>query len=78
MLGWVSDRLSTKGKGDTMEAMIKVAMQLTAAQIKDAVIKIGGGIVATDIRMVRAALIEAYLRKTSEEQADQLMDEIGM
>ena len=61
-----------------MEAMIEVAMQLTAQEIKEAVIKIGGGYVATDIRMARAALIEAYLRKTSEEQADQLMTEIGM
>lgn len=61
-----------------MEAMIAKAMQLTAQEIKEAVIKIGGGYVDTDIRMVRAALIEAYLRKTSEEQADQLMDQIGM
>lgn len=61
-----------------MDAMIEVAMQLTVEQIKEAVIKIGGDHVATDIRMARAALIEAYLRKTSEEQADQLMDEIGL
>jgi hypothetical protein len=61
-----------------MDAMITVAMQLTVEQIKEAVIKIGGGHVDTDIRMVRAALIEAYLRKTSEEQADQLMDQIGL
>lgn len=61
-----------------MEKLIAKAMEMTIEQILEAVMFIGGGQVTTDFRMVRAALIEAYSRKTSGEDADALMDLLGM
>lgn len=61
-----------------MEKLIAKAMEMTVAQIIEAVTIIGGGLVSTEVTMVRAALIEAYINKTSEEQGDLLMDSIGL
>lgn len=61
-----------------MEKLIAKAMEMTVAQIIEAVTIIGGGMVSTEVTMVRAALIEAYINKTSEEQGDLLMDSIGL
>lgn len=61
-----------------MEMLVTKAMELTPAQLVASVKLLGGAHLPTDQRMVRAALIEAYARKTSPEQADSLMDEIGL
>lgn len=42
-----------------MEKLIAKAMEMTVAQIIEAVTIIGGGLVSTEVTMVRAALIEA-------------------
>lgn len=61
-----------------MDLLIAKAMEMTEAQIVECVKLLGGDHLPTDKNMVRAALIQAYQNKTSPEQADALMDEIGM
>ena len=46
--------------------------------ILDAVLLIGGGMVETAKRMTRAALIEVYVERTSADEAEALMDLIGL
>lgn len=46
--------------------------------ILECIMKIGGGHVSTEERMVRAALIDVYAERTSEEDADALMDVLGL
>jgi hypothetical protein len=46
--------------------------------ILDCIMQIGGGHVDVDKRMVRAALLDIYQERTSEEDVDALLDTLGM
>lgn len=50
----------------------------TTDMILECIMQIGGGRVDTDRRMVRAALIDVYIERTSEEDGDALMDVLGL
>lgn len=61
-----------------MEQLIAKARTQSTETILECLMVIGGGIVDVDERMVRAALIEVYKERTSEEDADALMDALGL
>ena len=55
----------------------KVRTQTTEI-ILDCIMKIGGGHVSVEERMVRAALLDVYEERTSGEDLDALMDVLGL
>ena len=61
-----------------MEKMIQHALTKNTQALVDAVKIIGGGSVSVEIRMARAAMIEAIVIREGETFADALMDEIGL
>jgi hypothetical protein len=61
-----------------IDAIKEKASQYSTEIILETIRTIGGGYVDQDKRMVRAALIDLYAERTSEDAADNLMDEIGL
>ena len=61
-----------------IETLKEACRKQTTQTIFEAVVLIGGGMVNTDKRMVRAALIDIYIERTSPEDGDALMDLIGL
>jgi hypothetical protein len=61
-----------------MEKIKSAIRTQTTEMILECVTKIGGGQVSTEQAMVRAALIDVYIERTSEEDGDMLMDLLGM
>jgi hypothetical protein len=51
---------------------------LTTDQILAALAEIGGGLVDTETRMVRAFLIEELITREGQEAGDALMDSMGL
>jgi hypothetical protein len=61
-----------------MEQLRERIRTQTTEIILECLVQIGGGHVDTDKRMVRAALIDVYIERTSEEEGDVLMDMLGL
>ena len=61
-----------------MEQLKNSIRKMDTDIIRESVITIGGGHVGQDARMVRAALIDIYIERTSEAAGDRLMDFIGL
>ena len=61
-----------------MEKLINKAREMTTDMLLEAITSIGGGMVATDVRMVRAAMLEIYIEREGEEAGDALMSTIGL
>jgi hypothetical protein len=61
-----------------MEKIKSAIRTQTTEMILECVTQIGGGQVSTEQTMVRAALIDVYIERTSEEDGDMLMDLLGM
>lgn len=61
-----------------MEKLIAAVQTQTTDEILAAILVIGGGQVATEPRMVRAALLEVYGQREGVDKADKLMDSLGM
>ena len=63
---------------ETIEILKEKAREQTTEMILECIRTIGGGFVSVEERMVRAALIDVYAERTSNADADTLMDEIGL
>jgi len=63
---------------NTLEIVKAEVRKQTTEMIKISVIQMGGGHMDENSRLVRAALIDVYFERTSEEEGDKLMDFIGM
>jgi hypothetical protein len=61
-----------------VEQLKAKARTQTTEMILDCLLMIGGGHVSEDERMVRAALIDVYIERTSPEDGDTLMDILGL
>lgn len=62
-----------------MEKLISKASEMTNEQLTEAISIIAAKpALTTELRMVRAALIEVYIQRTSAEAGDKLMDALGM
>ena len=61
-----------------MEKLITAVQAKTTDEILAAILVIGGGQVATEARMVRAALLEVYGQREGVDKANELMDSLGM
>lgn len=61
-----------------MEQLKEKVRTQTTETILDCIMQMGGGHVTTEERMVRAALIQVYEERTSPEEADALMDVLGL
>jgi len=61
-----------------MEKLIEKVRTQTTEMILECLTIIGGGHVSVDERMARAALIQVYIERTSEEEGDALMDMLGL
>jgi hypothetical protein len=62
----------------TLIDAIKHALTKETQTLIDAIKVIGGGRVSVELRMARAAMIEALIIREGEELADALMDQLGM
>jgi hypothetical protein len=61
-----------------MEQLRERIRTQSTEMILECLTAIGGGQVDVDRRMVRAALIDIYIERTSEEEGDALMDLLGL
>ena len=61
-----------------METLREKVREMTMEQILEATMILGGGLLDTEKRMVRAALIDVYIERTSDDEGDALMDMLGM
>lgn len=61
-----------------MEKLKEMVRLKSTQEIFDATVLIGGGHVAQDVRMVRAALIDVYAEREGLAAADTLMDLIDL
>lgn len=61
-----------------MEQLIAKVRTQPTEMILDCLLIIGGGHVSVDERMARAALIQVYIERTSDEDGDALMDALGL
>jgi hypothetical protein len=61
-----------------MEKLIEKARTQSTETILECLMIIGGGQVEVDSRMARAALLEVYKERTSDEELDLILDAMGM
>jgi hypothetical protein len=61
-----------------MEKLIEKARTQSTETILECLMIIGGGQVEVDSRMARAALLEVYKERTSDEELDMILDAMGM